>query len=162
MALANHFGDQAGYKCKNCGLTVALYAPLCPRCMDNTLVQIERGPEKYRPGIGTDQNPETKKEAHPLVPVAVLAIVLALAVTLYNKFGPPKTEPMTRTEYTPTVESTPAAPPHVSTVRVSNNKHSKPSNTRPVAKAHVSTPASSSPAAKPATPMKLWTESSDE
>ncbi len=167
MALANQFGDQAAYKCTNCGQTVALYSPSCPRCLDNTLVQVEKKtPEKYRPV--TQVSGESTKQGHPLVPVAALAIIMALAVALYNRFGPPRTESMTKTEPIPTLESTSTAPQVSSTVRVSKNppvKHSKPSNSRPVSKTQrVSAPGSISaaPAAKPATPMKLWQESSDD
>lgn len=169
MGLANQFGDQGAYKCTNCGHSVALYSPSCPRCLDNTLVRIEKTPEKYRPVTEREVTGEPiKPSGNPIATFAVLAIILALALYISNKFVPQaRTDSMTTTEPSSSVVSTTTSkPPVSSSVRVSNNqsaKHSK--NPRPVSTINrVSTPGSAPalPTARPARPMKLWEDSSDD
>lgn len=169
MGLANQFGDQGAYKCTNCGHKVALYAPCCPRCLDNTLVRTEPTPERYRP-VTREVSMETERETHPLSSIAVLAIILAIAFAVAIKFSPPPSGSITRPEMAPSVVSTPTEKPRVSsTARVSNNQPGKRSkNTPPVSKTNRPSTTGSLPdlppakPARPATPMKLWEESSDD
>jgi hypothetical protein len=155
MGLASQFGDQgAGYKCKNCGHTVALYTPCCPKCLDSALVKTEKAPEKFKNTV-KEESRESTQPGNPVAPFAALAIILALAVAAYNYFSPPPPA-ITRTEPSPTRST--ARPQARSSTRVSNqSKRSKPV----VSKTPRST-AASSPTPKPATPMKLWEASSDD
>jgi hypothetical protein len=159
MGLASQFGDQANYKCKSCGYTMALYAPCCPRCLDTELIKTEKVQGKFKNTV-SEESRETPKQGHPVVPFVVAAIVLVIGLAVSNRFAPPRPESITRTEPAPNIGGT--AKPRAS-ARVSNNqssKRTKRSNARS-AKAPGSSTASSS-AARPATPMKLWEASSDD
>lgn len=153
MGLASHFGDQASYKCKNCGYTMTLYAPCCPKCLDTALIKLEKSPEKFKNTVNEDSR-ESTKSVHPAVPFVALAALVAIAVAGFMTFAPPR--PELKTDPGPRVGST-ARPPS-SSVRVSNNRAIKRS--RPVISKTRSTSSSSAP--KPATPMKLWEASGDE
>ncbi len=147
MGLASHFGDQAAYKCKKCGQTVALYTPSCPRCLDNTLVKTEKAPEAFR--TVKEEIRDTRKPVHPVVPFAALVIVVALAVAVSTMFAPPRPESMTKPEPRPKVGST------AKSVHISNNQSSKRSKNSKAHGVSTATP-------KPATPMKLWEAGSDD
>ena len=170
MGLANQFGEQGAYKCTNCGHSVALYSPSCPRCLDKTLVRIEKTPEKYKPVRENEPSRETDtQQGNPLALIAVLAIVMAIALAVSKSFisTTPNLEPMKTTQPAVSDVSAPASRPGSSnTVRVSNqsSKHSK--NTRPLTKITRDSTSGSAPnsaSARPAArPMKLWENSSED
>lgn len=154
MGLANQFGENpAAYKCKNCGHTLALYAPCCPKCLDKSLVQVKTeksNKEGFR--REAEDSRDTKTPGNPVVSVVALAIILGLAYAAYSMFAP---RPESRTEPAPTVGTTvrPQTRPRVSTKR---NKRSSPVVSRtPAASTSSSTP-------RPTTPMKLWEAGSDD
>lgn len=153
MGLASQFGNEnPNYQCKNCGHTMALYAPCCPRCLDKTLIQVktEKVPEGFRrpDAKGSD----TPKASNPIVPVAVLTVILAIAIAASGMFAPPR----------PTVIQTepPKTTVKPSSTRVSSSQSKRVKRpSRPVVS---KSPGSSPAVSKPATPMKLWEASGDD
>lgn len=153
MGLANQFGgNQAAYQCKNCGHTLALYAPCCPKCLDKTLVQVKT--EKSKEGFRreAEASRETPKTGNPVASIAGLAIILGIAAGVYYYFSPPRPESITRTE-------PPRIVAPIRSVRVSNQSSKRTKRSNPVVSKTRPVPASTP---KPTTPMKLWEASSDD
>ncbi len=159
MGLAGHFGDQS-YKCTNCGHTAALYSPSCPVCQQKTFKLIN--PDKiagFRAVRSENEGPrETSQPPSPLAVCVVIAVLLAIAGSIYQMIVPPRPAVMTNPEpiTTPAVVE-PAPRPRPRIVRVSSNQQSK--HAHPVISRPASTSSYSAP--KPKTPMKLWTSEDD-
>lgn len=148
MGLAGSFGDQ-NYQCKNCGHTMALYSPHCPKCLnkDLTKIKVEKGPG------ATSNRPSQEVADHnaPGVPSAssfgIVAGILVLFVALYTLFAKPGPQSVQDRSVQP-----------VSRPERTSTRASQPVRHAPVRRAATpSRPANSNfTTATPARPMKLW------
>jgi hypothetical protein len=160
MGLASHFGDQS-YKCTNCGHTAALYAPACPVCQQKTFKLIN--PDKvagFRAVRSDNEGPRaTSQPPSPIAICVVIAVILAIAGSIYQMIVPPRPAVMANPApiATPEPVAEPAPRPRPRVVHV--YQPSKHVTVHPVISRPVSTSSYSPP--KPKTPMKLWTTEDD-
>lgn len=148
MGLSGSFGNQ-NHICKNCGHTSALYSPNCPVCLSEDVNRPQKANSKPEQADKKSAEPE-HRAGLPLVPLAVVAVVLTIAAGAYTMLNPSQPEPVS----TKVLEPARPDPPRrvVRTVK----RNVSPAKQGP----RVRSTASAGPSPRRA-PMKLWTVTPD-